>query len=109
MRLLRLIIPATFAGLLVPAAFAQHRVSTRQASHAKPAPNTQHPTPNTQRPTPIAQRPVEFLRDIAPILDRTGCSTAQCHGKFGGRGGLQLSLLTPSPADGSDPLIPGGR
>lgn len=52
---------------------------------------------------------IEFLRDIAPILDRTGCSTAECHGKFGGRGGLQLSLLTLSPEDDYDPLIHGNR
>jgi hypothetical protein len=52
---------------------------------------------------------VEFLRDIAPILDRSGCSTAQCHGKFGGRGGFQLSLLTLSPEDDYDPIVTGGR
>src|SRR5207237_4469186 len=52
---------------------------------------------------------VEFLRDIAPILDRSGCSAAECHGKFGGRGGLQLSLLTLSPEDDYEPLVYGGR
>jgi hypothetical protein len=54
-------------------------------------------------------RRIEFLRDIAPILDRGSCSTAECHGKFGGRGGLQLSLLTLSPEDDYDPLIHGSR
>ena len=48
---------------------------------------------------------VEFLRDIAPILDRGGCSSAACHGKFGGRGGLQLSLMTLSPEDDYDPIV----
>ena len=60
------------------------------------------------RPADVPIR-VEFLRDIAPILDRSGCSVAECHGKFGGRGGLQLSLLTLSPEDDYTPLIHGGR
>lgn len=50
-----------------------------------------------------------FLRDIAPILDKKGCSTAGCHGKFGGRGGFQLSLLTLSPQDDWDPIVRGAR
>ncbi len=52
---------------------------------------------------------VEFLRDIAPILDRGGCSSAGCHGKFGGRGGFQLSLMTLSPEDDYDPIVTGSR
>lgn len=40
-----------------------------------------------------------FLRDVAPILDRAGCSAGACHGKFGGTGGFALSLLTLSPDD----------
>ena len=51
----------------------------------------------------------QFIRDIAPILDKKGCSTAGCHGKFGGRGGFQLSLLTLSPADDYAPIALGGR
>ncbi len=61
---------------------------------------------NTDKTTPAK---IEFLRDVAPILDRSGCSVAECHGKFGGRGGLQLSLLTLSPEDDYDPLIHGDR
>src|SRR5262249_44603876 len=69
-----------------------------------------HPTPDTRRPTPDTRSPkVEFLRDIAPILDRGGCSSAACHGKFGGRGGLQLSLMTLSPEDDYDPIVNGER
>jgi hypothetical protein len=45
-----------------------------------------------------------FLRDIAPILDRRGCSAAGCHGKTGGAGGLQLSLLTLAPEEDFDPI-----
>lgn len=60
-------------------------------------------------PAPAAGR-VEFLRDIAPIVDRAGCSTAGCHGKFGGgRGGLQVSLLTLNPEDDFEPLVYGAR
>ena len=58
-------------------------------------------------PTPAA--PVQFVRDIAPILDKKGCSTAGCHGKFGGRGGFQLSLLTLSPWDDYDPIVRGAK
>nr|WP_309686252.1 DUF1549 domain-containing protein [Armatimonas sp.] len=58
---------------------------------------------NTKAPAP------QFLRDVAPILDKKGCSVAACHGKFGGRGGLQLSLLTLTPADDFAPLVHGGR
>jgi len=61
-------------------------------------------------PKPVAAaRPIEFLRDIGPILDRNGCSTAACHGKFGGRGGFQISLLTLSPEDDYEPIVFGGR
>lgn len=68
------------------------------------------PKPNT----PAASRGAaklrpQFLRDVAPILDRKGCSTAGCHGKFGGRGGFQLSLLTLAPVDDFDPIVRGAR
>src|ERR1043165_9916804 len=61
--------------------------------------------PATPKPVAKAAPKVEFLRDIAPILDRGGYSTAECHGKFGGRGGFQLSLLTLSPEDDYDPIV----
>jgi hypothetical protein len=61
-------------------------------------------------PRAAAGKPApQFLRDIAPILDKKGCSTAACHGKFGGRGGFQLSLLTLSPQDDYAPIVLGGR
>jgi hypothetical protein len=68
--------------------------------------------PSAALKTPVAPAVparVEFLRDIAPILDRNSCSTAECHGKFGGRGGFQLSLLTLSPEDDYEPIIFGAR
>lgn len=51
----------------------------------------------------------QFLRDVEPIFDKKGCSVAACHGKFGGRGGFQLSLLTLTPSDDYDPVVRGGR
>ncbi len=60
-------------------------------------------------PVPSVPSKVEFLRDVAPILDRSGCSTAGCHGKFGGRGGFQISLLTLSPEDDFEPIVMGAR
>ncbi len=51
----------------------------------------------------------KFVRDIAPVLDKKGCSTAGCHGKFGGRGGFQVSLLTLSPQDDYDPIVRDAR
>ena len=79
---------AILTGLTAPAAFADKAGS------------------NNAEPT---EKHVEFLRDVAPILDRSGCSVAECHGKFGGRGGLQVSLLTLSPEDDFAPLVTGGR
>ena len=84
---------AAFAALLVVTALPG--TAEKSASTAKAAP-----------PPPAR---VEFLRDVAPILDRGGCSGAGCHGKFGGRGGLQVSLLTLSPEDDYEPLVYGGR
>ena len=47
----------------------------------------------------------QFLRDIAPILDKQGCSTGMCHGKFGGQGGFNLSLLTLNPESDYQPIV----
>ena len=48
---------------------------------------------------------VKFLKDIAPILDKQGCSAGMCHGKFGGQGGLNLSLLTLNPETDYEPIV----
>ena len=66
-------------------------------------------TSKTAATPKLTVKPVEFLRDVAPILDRNSCSTAACHGKFGGRGGLQVSLLTLSPEDDYEPLVYGAK
>ena len=46
-----------------------------------------------------------FLKDVAPILDKHGCSAGLCHGKFGGQGGLNLSLLTLNPESDYEPIV----
>ncbi len=46
-----------------------------------------------------------FLKNIAPILDKQGCSAGLCHGKFGGQGGLNLSLLTLNPESDYEPIV----
>ena len=53
----------------------------------------------TEERTPL------FLRDVAPILDKMGCSAGLCHGKFGGQGGLNLSLLTLNPESDYEPIV----
>ena len=50
-----------------------------------------------------------FLKDIAPILDKQGCSAGLCHGKFGGQGGLNLSLLTLNPEADYEPIVKHNR
>jgi hypothetical protein len=84
-----------------------------QVRPTSPTPASSKPPaslPNkTQQIRDIRPIRVEFLRDIAPLLDKNSCSTAECHGKFGGRGDLQLSLLTLSPEDDYEPLVYGER
>lgn len=45
----------------------------------------------------LAQQPVSFELEVLPLVQRHGCSAAECHGGATGRGGLKLSLF------GSDP------
>ncbi len=62
----------------------------------------------TSRANPSASTPY-FLKDIAPILDKQGCATGMCHGKFGGQGSLNLSLLTLNPESDYEPIVHYGR
>lgn len=50
------------------------------------------------------EKPPAFLRDVAPILDRFGCSAGACHGKTGGSGGFAVSLLTLAPEEDYEPI-----
>ncbi|OAI47917.1 hypothetical protein AYO44_08560, partial [Planctomycetaceae bacterium SCGC AG-212-F19] len=43
-------------------------------------------------------RPVDFIRDVAPVLSRLGCTAGTCHGSAQGKNGFKLSLR------GYDPL-----
>lgn len=63
------------------------------------ADNEIQPTGETEERTPL------FLKDVAPILDKQGCSAGLCHGKFGGQGGLNLSLLTLNPESDYEPIV----
>jgi len=89
------------------------------APAGKPAPRKPAPKPVAKKPAPKpvaraapapkAPEHPQFLRDVAPILDKQGCSLAACHGKFGGRGDFQLSLLTLAPEDDYAPIVEGAR
>lgn len=45
-----------------------------------------------------AERPVSFVREVVPVLTKTGCNQGACHGAQHGRGGFKLSLLGFDPA-----------
>src|SRR6266436_7947015 len=45
-----------------------------------------------------AERPrVTFLRDVAPILNKVGCTAGACHGAAKGKNGFKLSLRGYDP------------
>src|SRR6266571_9363616 len=45
-----------------------------------------------------AERPrVTFLRDVAPILNKVGCTSGACHGAAKGKNGFKLSLRGYDP------------
>ena len=74
---------------------------------ATQANTTNNPTTNSPELSGIesTESSVKFLKDIAPILDKQGCSAGMCHGKFGGQGGLNLSLLTLNPESDYEPIV----
>lgn len=53
--------------------------------------------------------PLDFVRDISPILTKSGCNGGNCHGKSGGRGGFQLSLFGFDPRGDYDSIVKAGR
>ncbi len=67
--------------------------------------NNTNPVSTTTVSETETEPPVKFLKDIAPILDKQGCSAGICHGKFGGQGGLNLSLLTLNPESDYEPIV----
>src|SRR5580692_387615 len=44
-----------------------------------------------------AEQSVTFLRDVAPILNKTGCMSGPCHGAAKGKNGFKLSLRGYDP------------
>ncbi|MFK7819139.1 MAG: S-layer protein, partial [Planctomycetaceae bacterium] len=61
--------------------------------------------------TSLCAKDVDFENDVMPVLTRYGCNAGACHGKSGGQGGFQLSLLGFDP-DGDYDIITkqaGGR
>lgn len=94
---------ALMTALPAAAAPAKRKPVARRKAPARAAPKTP-PAPKI-----VAPEHPQFLRDVAPILDKQGCSIAACHGKFGGRGDFQLSLLTLAPEDDYNPIVYGAR
>jgi hypothetical protein len=46
-----------------------------------------------------AQAKVDFARDVAPILSKTGCNSASCHASQHGKGGFKLSVFGFAPEE----------
>jgi hypothetical protein len=44
-----------------------------------------------------SETPVTFLRDVAPILNKAGCTSGGCHGAAKGKNGFKLSLRGYDP------------
>lgn len=42
--------------------------------------------------------PLDFDTEVLPILSKSGCNAAECHGAAGGQNGFQLSLFAGNPA-----------
>ena len=80
-------------------------LSTAYTNTADSANLTTATTPSTIGEVDEPEPAVRFLKDIAPILDKHGCSAGMCHGKFGGQGGLNLSLLTLNPESDYAPIV----
>ncbi|MBM3786314.1 MAG: DUF1553 domain-containing protein [Acidobacteria bacterium] len=45
----------------------------------------------------ITAQPVTFLRDVAPVLNKAGCTSGPCHGAAKGKNGFKLSLRGYDP------------
>jgi len=49
--------------------------------------------------------PVSFVRDIMPVLGKTGCNAGTCHGGQKGRNGFKLSLRGYDPAFDHEQIV----
>jgi hypothetical protein len=52
---------------------------------------------------------LDFVRDVMPVLVKSGCNGGSCHGSFQGRGGFRLSLFGFDPAFDHVALAQEGR
>src|SRR4051812_8473801 len=52
-----------------------------------------------------AAEPVTYLRDVAPILNKVGCTSGTCHGAAKGKNGFKLSLRGYDPQFDYDALL----
>ncbi len=96
-------VTAQFATLAVVLLFSISLLALPSATQADTT-NSVEPATNSAE-AHQTQPSVKFLKDIAPILDKQGCSAGMCHGKFGGQGGLNLSLLTLNPETDYQPIV----
>src|SRR5579864_6561496 len=55
-------------------------------------------------PLAAAER-ITFLRDVAPILNKVGCTNGTCHGAAKGKNGFKLSLRGYDPQYDYDALL----
>lgn len=46
---------------------------------------------------PEKPHPVSFIRDVAPVLNKVGCTAGTCHGSAKGKNGFKLSLRGYDP------------
>jgi hypothetical protein len=47
--------------------------------------------------TSVSDAPISFVRDVMPILSRSGCNAGTCHGSAKGKNGFKLSLRGYDP------------
>ena len=52
-----------------------------------------------------AQPTTEFMRDIAPILSKTGCNMGACHATQHGQGGFKLSVFGFEPGADREAIV----
>src|SRR5258708_2748043 len=45
----------------------------------------------------VANPPISFVREVMPVLSRTGCNAGTCHGSAKGKNGFKLSLRGYDP------------
>ncbi len=50
-------------------------------------------------------QPPDFVKDVMPVLVKSGCNGGSCHGSFQGRGGFQLSLFGFDPRVDYEALV----